>query len=133
MLICYNLYIKHNNNGNQQLIHSELCLSITIITIFFNISKWIYTKINRMLALTIVPSLSVWIIIQIDSLREIIIVNFNFSFLSQTIFSNRLECLFNIQGFFCARFKVRDVVLALTPTLSPFCWHLNLDRTQSIY
>lgn len=35
-----------------------------------------------------------------------------------------LECLLHINGFFGAGLKVRDVVLTLTPGLSPFGGHL---------
>ena len=47
----------------------------------------------------------------------------NLSFLSQSIAGYRLEGLFYVDSFFGARFKVRNLVLRVTPLLCSFSWH----------
>lgn len=83
------------------------------------VRKSLSTNLNlpQMLTAAVVSSLSALIGPQFD-LGEIRWIHFNFSFLLQSIFSNGLECLFNIQSLLGTCLKVRNVVLALTPLLS---------------
>lgn len=58
--------------------------------------------------------------VQVNDAREIVVEQFNFGILLQSVFSDRLECLFNVQWFFGRCFKIRYVVLRHTPALSAF-------------
>lgn len=78
----------------------------------------------------VIVSRPVWIRTQIDFIGKISVVEFNFSFLRQSVLRYRLECLLDVDCLFCARFKVRNIVLTLTPALSSFCRHL--DETKGI-
>lgn len=48
--------------------------------------------------------------------------------LFESVACDSLECLFYVYSFFGAGLKVRDVVLTLTPGLSPFSGHLNTKK-----
>jgi hypothetical protein len=68
---------------------------------------------------------TVRLVIQIDFVGKVCVIQFDFSFLSQTIFSYRLECLLDINGLFSTSLKVWYIVFALTPALSSFSGDLN--------
>lgn len=57
----------------------------------------------------------------------------SFTHLFEGVACNCLECLFYVYGFFGAGLKVRDVVLTLTPTLSPFSGYLCVKGEKRLH
>ncbi len=76
---------------------------------------------------------TVRLVIQIDFVGKVCVIQFDFSFLGQTIFSYCLECLLNINGLFSTSLKVWYIVFALTPTLSSLSWDLNQTIGHQIF
>lgn len=89
------------------------------------------------LTATTVSSRSTLLVSQFYLIRKLGI-QLDLRFLFQGILGNGLESLLNIQCLFRTCFKVRNVVFALTPLLSPLTWNLDKNvkckciRIQSI-
>ena len=72
----------------------------------------------------------VGIIVKFDFIGKVI-VQLHFSFLGQSISCDSRECLFNLDCLFSTSFKVRDVVLRLTPWLGSPGRHLAMWKKQT--
>lgn len=67
-----------------------------------------------------------FIVVQFYLVREFII-KIGIGFLSEGVLCDGEESLFNVDRFFGGCLKVRNVILVLTPLLSPFSWNLGED------
>lgn len=70
--------------------------------------------------------------VQLDRLREVGVVQLHFSLLFKSVTCNCLKGLLHVDRFFSAGFKIRDVVLALTPGLCSFSRHLSVLQVDLV-
>ena len=63
---------------------------------------------------------------QLDLVGEVV-VQLDIGLLGESVFGDGLERLLHVDGLFGAGFKVRDVVLALTPALGSFRGNLRKE------